>query len=153
MPGAVVKGRGVSRPTPSYCSLLLGGFLSGMKAVLGEGGSLWEWVWKFWMWVLSSGEKQEPPTLIILLKRCFLSALSVEACPVFYGAVGTVFIGSKTLLNSTFDLVDATNEEKEAIGKLQDCFNENGFRAKLFIIELVVIYSLHPLPCPAHSHA
>ena len=33
----------------------------------------------------------------------------------FYGAVGTVFIGSKTLLNSTFDLVDATNEEKEAI--------------------------------------
>ncbi|XP_055408382.1 androgen-binding protein homolog [Bubalus kerabau] len=60
-----------------------------------------------------------------------------EACPVFYGAVGTVFIGSKTLLNSTFDLVDATNEEKEAIGKLQDCFNENGFRAKLFIIELV----------------
>ena len=71
----------------------------------------------------------------------------------FYGAVGTVFIGSKTLLNSTFDLVDATNEEKEAIGKLQDCFNENGFRAKLFIIELVVIYSLHPLPCPAHSHA
>ena len=71
----------------------------------------------------------------------------------FYGAVGTVFIGSKTLLNSTFDLDDATNEEKEAIGKLQDCFNENGFRAKLFIIELVVIYSLHPLPCPAHSHA
>ena len=71
----------------------------------------------------------------------------------FYGAVGTVFIGSKTLLNSTFDLVDATNEEKEAIGKLQDCFNENGFRAKLFIIELVVIYCLHPLPCPAHSHA
>uniref|UniRef100_A0A8C2XWI0 Androgen-binding protein homolog n=1 Tax=Capra hircus TaxID=9925 RepID=A0A8C2XWI0_CAPHI len=52
-----------------------------------------------------------------------------EACPVFYGAVGTIFIGSKTLLNSTFDLVDATDEEKEAIGKLQDCFNEDGFRS------------------------
>uniref|UniRef100_A0AC11BR68 Uncharacterized protein n=1 Tax=Ovis aries TaxID=9940 RepID=A0AC11BR68_SHEEP len=72
-----------------------------------------------------------------------------EACPVFYGAVGTIFIGSKTLLNSTFDLVDATDEEKEAIRKLQDCFNENGFRAKLFIIKLVVIDSFHPLPCPA----
>ena len=71
----------------------------------------------------------------------------------FYGGVAALLLGSKTLLNSMFDLVDATDEEKEAIGKLQDCFNENGFRAKLFIIELVVIYSLHPLPCPAHSHA
>ena len=86
--------------------------------------------------------------------RCFLSVLSAEACPVFYGAVGTIFIGSKTLLNSTFDLVDATDEEKEAIGKLQDCFNEDGFRAKLFIIKLVVIDSFHPLPCPAtHMHS
>ena len=74
----------------------------------------------------------------------------------FYGALGTIFIGSKTLLNSTFDLVDATDEEKEAIGKLQDCFNENGLPAKLFIIELVVICSLHPLPYPAlptHMHS
>ena len=59
MPGAVVKGRGVSRPTPSYCSLLLGGFLSGMKAVLGEGGSLWEVSLKLWMYeFLSSVGKQ-----------------------------------------------------------------------------------------------
>ena len=102
---------------------------------------------------LSSGGKQEPPTLVILLMRCFLSVPSAKACPMFSAAFSSMALGSKTLLNSTFDLVDATNEEKEAIGKLQDCFNENGFRAKLFIIELVVIYCLHPLPCPAHSHA
>ena len=72
----------------------------------------------------------------------------------FYGGVAALLLGSKTLLNSTFDLVDATNEEKEAIGKLQDCFNENGFRAKLFIIELVVIYSPDPdSALPTHMHS
>ena len=152
MPEVVVKARGVSRPTPSYCSLCWEVFSLECKQSGERAGLCGRWVWKLWMWVLSCGEKQESRTLVILLLRCFLSVLSAEACPVFYGAVGTVFLGSKTLLNSTFDLVDATDEEKGAMGKLLDCFNEEGFRAKLFIIELVVIYSLHPLPFPAHSH-
>ncbi|KAG5200659.1 androgen-binding protein homolog [Ovis aries] len=74
---------------------------------------------------------------LLVTRELTFETHEAEACPVFYGAVGTIFIGSKTLLNSTFDLVDATDEEKEAIRKLQDCFNENGFRAKLFIIKLV----------------
>ncbi|KAM7233575.1 hypothetical protein CapIbe_015711, partial [Capra ibex] len=74
---------------------------------------------------------------LLVTRELTFETHEAEACPVFYGAVGMIFIGSKTLLNSTFDLVDATDEEKEAIGKLQDCFNEDGFRAKLFIIKLV----------------
>ena len=72
----------------------------------------------------------------------------------FYGGVAALLLGSKTLLNSTLDLVDATDEEKAAFGKVQDCFNEAGFVAKLKIVELVVIYSPDPdsaLPTYMHS--
>ncbi|XP_040109025.1 androgen-binding protein homolog [Oryx dammah] len=74
---------------------------------------------------------------LLVTRELTFETREAEACPVFYGVVGTIFIGSKTLLNSTFDLVDATDEEKEAMGKLQDCYNEDGLSAKLFIIELV----------------
>ncbi|XP_043292827.1 androgen-binding protein homolog [Cervus elaphus] len=74
---------------------------------------------------------------LLVTRELTFKMREAEACPVFYGAVGMVFLGSKTLLNSTFDLVDATDEEKEAMGKLLDCFNEEGFRAKLSIIKLV----------------
>lgn len=77
-----------------------------------------------------------------------------EACPVFYGGVAALLLGSKTLLNSTLDLVDTTDEEKAAFGKAQDCFNEAGFDAKLKIVELVVIYSPDPdSALPTHMHS
>ncbi|XP_055267073.1 androgen-binding protein homolog [Moschus berezovskii] len=78
---------------------------------------------------------------LLVTRELTFETHEAEACPVFYGAVGALLLGSKTLLNSTFDLVDATDEEKEAVGKLQDCFNENGFHAKLFIIELVLSFN------------
>ena len=103
---------------------------------------------------LSSGGKQEPPTLVILLMRCFLSVPSAKACPMFSAAFSSMALGSKTLLNSTLSLVNATDAENEAIGRIQDCFNEAGFVAKLKIVELVVIYSPDPdsaLPTYMHS--
>ena len=64
----------------------------------------------------------------------------------FYGGVAALLLGSKTLLNSTLDLVDATDEEKAAFGKVQDCFNEAGFDDKLLNIKSMAIYSPHPYP-------
>ena len=100
---------------------------------------------------LSSGGNRNL-LLWLFFDKMFFVFPSVEACPVFYGGVASLLLGSKTLLNSTLDLVDSTDEEKAAFGKIQDCFNEEGFDAKLHISQLVVIYSLHPLPFPAHSH-
>ena len=39
--------------------------------------------------------KREPPTPVIPLMRCFLSVLSAEACPIFYGVVSTVVLGKQ----------------------------------------------------------
>ncbi|XP_010847263.1 PREDICTED: major allergen I polypeptide chain 2-like [Bison bison bison] len=55
---------------------------------------------------------------------------TTEACPVFYGVFGTLILGSKTLLNTTLDFVAATDEEKAALGKIQDCYDEAGFDDK-----------------------
>ncbi|XP_043292823.1 secretoglobin family 2B member 2-like isoform X1 [Cervus canadensis] len=76
-------------------------------------------------------------TLLVTRELTF-NMPEVEACPVFYGGVASLLLGSKTLLNSTLDLVDSTDEEKAAFGKIQDCFNEEGFDAKLHISQLVV---------------
>uniref|UniRef100_A0A8C6CS07 Uncharacterized protein n=1 Tax=Moschus moschiferus TaxID=68415 RepID=A0A8C6CS07_MOSMO len=67
--------------------------------------------------------------VLTLLVTRELTFKTNEACPVFYGGVAALLLGSKTLLNSTLDLVDATDEEKAAFGKVQDCFNEAGFDA------------------------
>ncbi|XP_055268261.1 secretoglobin family 2B member 2-like [Moschus berezovskii] len=61
----------------------------------------------------------------------------VEACPAFYAVLSALLVGSKTLLNSTLSLVEATDEEKAGFGKMQDCFNEEGFNAKLHIAQIV----------------
>ncbi|KAI4534442.1 hypothetical protein MG293_015302 [Ovis ammon polii] len=60
-----------------------------------------------------------------------------EACPIFYGVFGTVSLGSKTLLNATLDLVAATDEEKAALGKIQDCYNEAGLDGKFLDLLLM----------------
>ncbi|XDB59870.1 PREDICTED: secretoglobin family 2B member 2-like [Capra hircus] len=74
---------------------------------------------------------------LLVTRELTFKTTEAEACPVFYGGVAALLLGSKTLLNSTLDLVDTTDEEKAAFGKAQDCFNEAGFDAKLKIVELV----------------
>nr|CAI9697265.1 unnamed protein product [Rangifer tarandus platyrhynchus] len=61
-----------------------------------------------------------------------------EACLLFYGVFGTVSFGSETLLNTTLDLVHATDEEKAALGKIQDCYNEAGLTDKFLDLLLMV---------------
>ena len=63
-------------------------------------------------------------------------------------------LGNKTLLNSTLSLVNATDAENEAIGRIQDCFNEAGFDDKLLNIKSMAIYSPHPYPAlPTNMHS
>ncbi|XP_055267069.1 major allergen I polypeptide chain 2-like [Moschus berezovskii] len=50
-----------------------------------------------------------------------------EACPVFYEGISGVILGLPSkALNETLDLIDANEAEKEAIGKIRDCFTEAG---------------------------
>ncbi|XP_010847264.1 PREDICTED: secretoglobin family 2B member 2-like [Bison bison bison] len=75
--------------------------------------------------------------VLTLLVTRELTFKTTDACPVFYGGVAALLLGSETVLNSTFDLVDSTDEEKAAFGKVQDCFNEAGFDAKLKVVEIM----------------
>ncbi|KAI4558693.1 hypothetical protein MJT46_013335 [Ovis ammon polii x Ovis aries] len=83
---------------------------------------------------------------LLVTRELTFKTTEAEACPVFYGGVAALLLGSKTLLNSTLDLVDTTDEEKAAFGKAQDCFNEAGFDAKLKIVELVIDIALTQSP-------
>uniref|UniRef100_A0A8C6CQJ4 Uncharacterized protein n=1 Tax=Moschus moschiferus TaxID=68415 RepID=A0A8C6CQJ4_MOSMO len=69
--------------------------------------------------------------VLALLVTRELNFKTNEACPAFYAVLSALLVGSKTLLNSTLSLVEATDEEKAGFGKMQDCFNEDGFNAKL----------------------
>uniref|UniRef100_A0A8B9YJJ1 Androgen-binding protein homolog n=1 Tax=Bos mutus grunniens TaxID=30521 RepID=A0A8B9YJJ1_BOSMU len=92
--------------------------------------------------------------VLTLLVTRELTFKTTDACPVFYGGVAALLLGSETVLNSTFDLVDSTDEEKAAFGKVQDCFNEAGFDAKLKVVEIMVIYSPDPdSALPTHMHS
>ncbi|XP_040832488.1 androgen-binding protein homolog [Ochotona curzoniae] len=55
---------------------------------------------------------------------------SVVTCPIFYEVFGALSLGSRTLLDGSLSMVDATPAEKEALGKVQDCYNEGGLTAK-----------------------
>ncbi|XP_058385138.1 major allergen I polypeptide chain 2-like [Diceros bicornis minor] len=63
-----------------------------------------------------------------------------ETCPIFYEVFGMVALGDKTLLNVSLDLVSATEPEKIAIGKIQDCYNEAGPISKT--LDLIVMSTI-----------
>ena len=122
-----------------------------MLAVLVESESLWE-VSLEAMNVLVSINwcKQEPPTLVILLTRCFLSFLQWKPA-LHFMLCFLVLVGNETLLNSTLDLVDATDEgrlwKKSKIASMR-------FNAKLHIAQIVVIFSPDPHSAlPIHMHS
>ena len=70
----------------------------------------------------------------------------MEACPVFYEMQIMVnFVLPRAALNETFDSVNATDEEKAAFGKIQDCFIEVGHQNRVNHLKFKVIYLL-PTP-------
>ncbi|XP_052512720.1 major allergen I polypeptide chain 2-like [Budorcas taxicolor] len=67
-----------------------------------------------------------------------------EACPVFYEMQIIVnFVLPRAALNENFDSVSATDEEKAAFGKIQDCFIEVGHQNRVnhLIFKILVIFS------------
>uniref|UniRef100_A0A8D1BN13 Uncharacterized protein n=1 Tax=Sus scrofa TaxID=9823 RepID=A0A8D1BN13_PIG len=48
------------------------------------------------------------------------------ACPMFYELLSVVSFGIRPLLDSSMDLINATEPEREAIKKAQDCFIDTG---------------------------
>ncbi|XP_062969126.1 major allergen I polypeptide chain 2-like isoform X2 [Cynocephalus volans] len=78
--------------------------------------------------------------VLALLVTRELGFQMVEACPIFYGAFGALAIGSSLLLNTTLDLVNATEPEEASFGKIQDCYNEAGLVSKG--LDLIVLLSI-----------
>ncbi|XP_029781592.1 major allergen I polypeptide chain 2-like [Suricata suricatta] len=72
-------------------------------------------------------------TLLVLaiLVTHELGIKMAETCPIFYGIFGTVVSGSELLMNAALDTVKATEPEKAAFGKIQDCYKENGLTSVL----------------------
>uniref|UniRef100_A0A9L0RBR4 Uncharacterized protein n=1 Tax=Equus caballus TaxID=9796 RepID=A0A9L0RBR4_HORSE len=75
---------------------------------------------------------------------------SAEACPSFYAVLGVLSLGSKTLLDTSLNLVNATEPEKVAMGKIQDCYNEAGVITK--ISDLIIMGTITTSPeCISHA--
>uniref|UniRef100_A0A8C5YYQ9 Uncharacterized protein n=1 Tax=Marmota marmota marmota TaxID=9994 RepID=A0A8C5YYQ9_MARMA len=78
--------------------------------------------------------------VLALLVTRELGFQTAEACPLFYGIFSTLAIGSKSLLDASLEVANFTEPEKAAMGKIQDCYNENGLSAKgLDLIAMVSI--------------
>ncbi|XP_070254221.1 major allergen I polypeptide chain 2-like [Myotis yumanensis] len=75
--------------------------------------------------------------VLALLVTRELGIQMAESCPIFYGVFGTLAIGSKSLLDASLDLVHATQPEKVALEKIQECYNEAGIESK--ILDLIVM--------------
>uniref|UniRef100_A0A9L0TU84 Uncharacterized protein n=1 Tax=Equus caballus TaxID=9796 RepID=A0A9L0TU84_HORSE len=79
-----------------------------------------------------------------------LAADKAEACPSFYAVLGVLSLGSKTLLDTSLNLVNATEPEKVAMGKIQDCYNEAGVITK--ISDLIIMGTITTSPeCISHA--
>lgn len=73
---------------------------------------------------------------------------AAEACVPFFSAYGGVVSGSKMWLNHEFKAYDATEGEKLALEKIQDCYREGGFKTKITDPRILVMSSL---PLLAHA--
>lgn len=85
---------------------------------------------------------------MMLSLRCFLFVSSVKSCPIFYSTFGALAIGERFPLDFNLDVVGATEPEKEALEKIQDCYNEKGLLAKGLDLIVMVIYQPFPSPPP-----
>lgn len=73
---------------------------------------------------------------------------SDNVCVSFYDVFGKVVLGLKKPLFDALNVVNATEAEKAAFGKIQDCFNEGGLKVKILDTKALVtsfLISLHPL--------
>ncbi|CAH7360742.1 androgen-binding protein homolog [Phodopus roborovskii] len=87
--------------------------------------------------------------LLALLVTGELGFQTTEACLPFYEAFGSVVVGSKTLLNIILSKFNPTSGEREALEKIQECYNEGGLEAKVLDTTVVQTITLSP-ECRQH---
>ncbi|XP_032181399.1 major allergen I polypeptide chain 2-like [Mustela erminea] len=78
--------------------------------------------------------------MLALLVTQELGIEMVKSCPIFYSTFGALAIGERFPLDFNLDAVGATEPEKEAFEKIQDCYNEKGLVAKG--LDLTVMISI-----------
>nr|XP_035964404.1 major allergen I polypeptide chain 2-like [Halichoerus grypus] len=76
--------------------------------------------------------------VLALLVTQELGIEMVKSCPIFYVIFGAVAIGEKLTLDASLDLVNATEPEKAAMEKIQDCYSEKGLKAKALDLTVMV---------------
>ncbi|XP_047383121.1 major allergen I polypeptide chain 2-like [Sciurus carolinensis] len=82
--------------------------------------------------------------VLALLVTRELGFQTAEACPLFYGIFAAIPTGSKTLLDAALDVANFTEPEKAAVEKIQDCYNENGLKAKA--LDAIAMFSITVSP-------
>ncbi|XP_055268264.1 androgen-binding protein homolog [Moschus berezovskii] len=87
---------------------------------------------------------------LMVTRELIFETSEAEACPAFYTVFGVLSLGNKELLNVMLDQFNATDEEKAALGKIQDCFNEAGFEVKFLDMLLMSSITLSK-DCIEHS--
>ncbi|XP_043292820.1 major allergen I polypeptide chain 2-like isoform X1 [Cervus elaphus] len=81
---------------------------------------------------------------LLVTRELTFETCEVEACPVFYEMQTAVnFVLPRAVLNETLDSVSATDEEKAAFGKIQDCFIEEGHQNRFNYLKfkILIIFS------------
>ncbi|KAI4558694.1 hypothetical protein MJT46_013336 [Ovis ammon polii x Ovis aries] len=96
---------------------------------------------------------------LLVTRELTFETHEVEACPVFYEMQIIVnFVLPRAALNETFDSVSATDEEKAAFGKIQDCFIEVGhqnrvnhliFKGQVKFLQQLLLFASSPGDCRA----
>ena len=67
---------------------------------------------------------------------------AAEACIPFFGVYLGILSGNRIGLHTELAPFDPTVEEKEAFEKIQDCYEEEGLKAKTEDMKLMVMSSL-----------
>ncbi|XP_040591418.1 androgen-binding protein homolog [Mesocricetus auratus] len=78
--------------------------------------------------------------LLALLVTGELGIQTTEACVTFYKTFSAVVLGDKNVLNAIITKFNPTAKEREAVEKIQECYNEGGLKSK--ILESAVVYEI-----------
>ncbi|KAL6038676.1 hypothetical protein STEG23_037450, partial [Scotinomys teguina] len=62
---------------------------------------------------------------------CLIYFLYSEACVPFFEAYTTVVLGNKKIMNELITKFEPTDQERQALEKIQECYNEAGLLTKL----------------------
>ncbi|XP_059109363.1 androgen-binding protein homolog [Peromyscus eremicus] len=68
--------------------------------------------------------------LLALLVTGELGIQTTEACTPFFSVFTAMAIGNKGLMNAVLSHYNPTAQEREALEKIQECYNEAGLRGK-----------------------